>query len=254
MKYIHLDCLKRNLKSRMLERLSNAALSVARSKLCCDLCKKKFPYKISVGHQTVNLMQIPRAPGSFVALETLTGTEKTLYLAFFHKNATVVVGRTNECDLRLPDMSVSRTHAAIHLANGRYYVEDKGSKFGTLVGIGRPIPIQMYSPLTVQAGRSVLTLMHQRSWAFLPACFSSAPSPFEMSVRMIAKGANVFPISTGIPLSVGNQEHLLSVAGVITRRGNKTEEAEAGHYLESSVDEVEEVEVAALSLQTELSK
>jgi pSer/pThr/pTyr-binding forkhead associated (FHA) protein len=43
------------------------------------------------------------------------------------------VGRGDDCDLRLSDPSVSRIHARITLVDGHVYLEDAGSRWGTLV-------------------------------------------------------------------------------------------------------------------------
>jgi hypothetical protein len=47
--------------------------------------------------------------------------------------AILVVGRGDDCDLRLSDPSVSRIHARITLIDGHVYLEDAGSRWGTLV-------------------------------------------------------------------------------------------------------------------------
>ena len=48
-------------------------------------------------------------------------------------HAVLIVGRGEDCDLRLNDPSVSRVHARITLLDGRVYLEDAGSRWGTLV-------------------------------------------------------------------------------------------------------------------------
>jgi serine/threonine protein kinase len=48
-------------------------------------------------------------------------------------HAILVVGRGDDCDLRLSDPSVSRIHARITLVNGHVYLEDAGSRWGTRV-------------------------------------------------------------------------------------------------------------------------
>jgi len=47
--------------------------------------------------------------------------------------STFTIGRSDEADIVLPDPSVSRTHARITLRNGRYVLEDTGSKLGVTV-------------------------------------------------------------------------------------------------------------------------
>jgi hypothetical protein len=48
-------------------------------------------------------------------------------------HAVLLVGRGDDCDLRLSDPSVSRIHARITLVDGHVYLEDAGSRWGTLV-------------------------------------------------------------------------------------------------------------------------
>ncbi len=48
-------------------------------------------------------------------------------------HVVLVVGRGDDCDLRLSDPSVSRIHARITLIDGHVYLEDAGSRWGTLV-------------------------------------------------------------------------------------------------------------------------
>jgi hypothetical protein len=48
-------------------------------------------------------------------------------------HAILVVGRGDDCDLRLSDPSVSRVHVRITLTDGHVYLEDAGSRWGTLV-------------------------------------------------------------------------------------------------------------------------
>lgn len=43
------------------------------------------------------------------------------------------MGRGHESDLRINDISVSRVHALIKFKEGRFFLEDNLSKFGTLV-------------------------------------------------------------------------------------------------------------------------
>lgn len=51
------------------------------------------------------------------------------------------VGRSVDTDMKIADISVSRTHSFFRIANQKLMVEDNGSKFGTLVKIQRPLPV-----------------------------------------------------------------------------------------------------------------
>jgi adenylate cyclase len=57
------------------------------------------------------------------------GAEKTHRL----KDGVSVVGRLPTCDIVLNDPSVSRRHATLRVEQGRCYVQDSGSRFGTFI-------------------------------------------------------------------------------------------------------------------------
>ncbi len=46
---------------------------------------------------------------------------------------TKLKGRGCEVDVRINDISVSRSHSTIKYNNGNYSIEDNNSKFGTLI-------------------------------------------------------------------------------------------------------------------------
>lgn len=45
----------------------------------------------------------------------------------------VKLGRGHQCEIRITDISVSRTHSEIRYEHGKFYLRDLKSKFGTLV-------------------------------------------------------------------------------------------------------------------------
>ncbi len=57
----------------------------------------------------------------------------------------VIIGRSPECDIILPDRQVSRRHARIFRRGDQYFLEDLGSKNGTWVNgqpVQDPVPLQ----------------------------------------------------------------------------------------------------------------
>jgi len=75
------------------------------------------------------------------------------------------VGRSVETDMKIADISVSRTHSFFKIINGKLFVEDNGSKFGTLVKIQRPLPVLCSDGSSkstlIQVGRTLLFLNMQ---------------------------------------------------------------------------------------------
>ena len=72
------------------------------------------------------------------------------------------VGRSIETDMKIADISVSRTHSFLKIKDNKLFVEDNGSKFGTLVKIQRPLdilrskPENIHQSTLIQVGRTLL--------------------------------------------------------------------------------------------------
>lgn len=61
------------------------------------------------------------------------------------KTRQITVGRSEDCDIFLPDRQVSRFHARVSWQGGGYQVEDLGSKNGTHVNgqeVQSPVPLE----------------------------------------------------------------------------------------------------------------
>lgn len=51
------------------------------------------------------------------------------------------LGRGQDCDVKITDISVSRNHCKITYINNKFYLQDTNSKFGTLLLSRGPIAI-----------------------------------------------------------------------------------------------------------------
>ena len=58
-----------------------------------------------------------------------------LYIALFDKKEFIKLGRSGDCDIKVSDISVSRSHARILKEFDNFYIEDYKSKFGSLCKI-----------------------------------------------------------------------------------------------------------------------
>lgn len=69
----------------------------------------------------------------------------------------ITIGRGHESDVRINDISVSRSHATLKYdsTTGKLLLKDLKSKFGTLVLLKRPIEIQT-SKIHLQIGRTYM--------------------------------------------------------------------------------------------------
>lgn len=76
-------------------------------------------------------------PAPAIDVEISTGIELTVAhrgaIATYRFGRRVLVGRASSADLRLDDPQVSRLHARIEMRDDGVYVQDLGSRNGTLV-------------------------------------------------------------------------------------------------------------------------
>jgi pSer/pThr/pTyr-binding forkhead associated (FHA) protein len=69
------------------------------------------------------------------------------------------IGRGNEAEVRINDISVSRLHAVIRYKEGRgFFLEDLNSKFGTIALAKDPVNLPPDTPIALQLGRTLLIL------------------------------------------------------------------------------------------------
>jgi diguanylate cyclase (GGDEF)-like protein len=75
----------------------------------------------------------------------------------------VVIGRAAGCDLRIDDSSLSRQHCKVRLTNGTFFVEDLGSRNGTMVdGTRIKAPMALHDGALLQLAASTIVMFsHQ---------------------------------------------------------------------------------------------
>lgn len=98
--------------------------------------------------------------------------QKYLYLIHMKDKTNIKLGRANDADVRMTDISVSRSHANLYLINGSFYIDDLSSKFGTLVQINDKISIMPYKPLSLQVGRGFLLFNVKKNFLSLLTCYT----------------------------------------------------------------------------------
>lgn len=182
MKYIHLQCLKMWVKSKVKpisnEKLKDSLESFIWKTFEWEVCKKKYPYTLRHGNDTFyNIFDIDIPNGPFWILESLSIDKNSSRMIFIMKpqndQMEFRVGRGHDSDIRVSDISVSRYHARVKFQDGKFLLEDNTSKFGTLVMIKDRTPIIKNYTWAVQSGRTVVTYMlksidflrqHQSQW------------------------------------------------------------------------------------------
>lgn len=161
-KFTHYQCLKRWVRSKVQVRASDCALTYQWLALACDICKVETPLRVKAAGEVYSLMEFQQPEAPYLVLETVDEEEamRTRHVISFNEKFCVRLGRGLDSDVRINDISVSRSHALLLYDRGRFLVEDSGSKFGTSLRVAQPTVLT--SALTIQSGRSLLRFELQK--------------------------------------------------------------------------------------------
>lgn len=161
-RYVHLGCLRHWIKGRLnLSDTSNGTYFY--KQLTCELCHAAYPAYVNVNNERVPLVPVPKTQPPFIVLENLVResqqhNNRGLHVISLAEKKLLKLGRGHESDVRIADVSISRCHATIRYTSGSFILEDHSSKFGTLVVIKKPKPMDVGSQMSVQVGRTVLQM------------------------------------------------------------------------------------------------
>ena len=133
MGHIHTSCLKDWLNSKKVVFEGIKVTSYFWKALECELCKQPFENKMR--SSMFAIMQFDNPDDNYMILESIKSAPAKVVHVFDLRYDEFKVGRSVETDMKIADISVSRTHSFIKVRDGKIVVEDNGSKFGTLVKI-----------------------------------------------------------------------------------------------------------------------
>ena len=89
------------------------------------------------------------------------------------------IGRANECELSISELSVSRFHCIIHKEEGDLFIEDNSSKFRTLILIqNNNMYMNDYIPLRVQINKTFIKFK-----TIIPFKFTCCKDPYTLETR-----------------------------------------------------------------------
>ena len=184
-KYIHLKCLRKWLTSKIIINHSydNSVTSYSYKQFECELCKEQIPERIKYNDEIISLIEMENLKQPYIIFENIYHNNVNYIGNYFdHQHIFVVqlnnknrikIGRSNDADMRLSDISVSRTHAFLHLKNNEFYLEDCKSKFGSLLLIQNKIMFIPDKPLSIQIGRFHLNFIMNRTFISCFKCYKN---------------------------------------------------------------------------------
>ncbi|CAI2379799.1 unnamed protein product [Moneuplotes crassus] len=164
MKYIHLDCLKEWLSSKRSEKKGTYFSSYLWENVYCELCKDNFTENVTTQFGVVNILGIETpTSNNYIILEALNSEEvlrkntKMVHIIDFKKLKKLNVGRGHDNHVRITDISISRLHCKLICMKKEIYLDDQGSKFGSLIAEQKPIDLsKLGSDGLIQVGRTLL--------------------------------------------------------------------------------------------------
>ena len=181
-KYIHLNCLRKWLTSKITTKVSslNDICCYVYKTLKCEICQSIIPETAEFRGKFISLLDFKNIDSPYIVLQSMyqynfpnktTSDINIIFMLSFKSNNIINIGRANNSNIKLTDVSVSRNHARIKYYNGDFYLEDIGSKFGTLVLIQNNILFLPNKDISIQTGKSLLKFKLRRTCLGLFKCY-----------------------------------------------------------------------------------
>ena len=136
----------------------------------CEICKEYFPDYVKLNNNLYEICDNSNDNNydnqNYFTLETLTNekhSKKYIYnVNLISDNSIVYIGRANDSDIKLNDATISRIHSCIHVVEGRLFIRDLNSKYGTSVILqNKQFNLYDEKSVTLQFGRTLLTFVQR---------------------------------------------------------------------------------------------
>ena len=183
MKYLHLDCLRQLIKSKIVKIINDNTTILTFKSLSCDICKSLFPENIKIKKKIYNIIDLERPENEYLILDGIikeNPEQKSIFVINFKEPyKTIKIGRASDADVRLGDISVSRSHAQINLYNGFLVLNDTKSKFGTLINAGNFFCVLHNRPFSIQKGNIFLRFLMKLKLCRILTCYKPRNVEFD---------------------------------------------------------------------------
>ena len=205
MKYIHYYCLKNWLNLKIESELGygndieteQPTITYSTKDISCELCKTKLPDYIKHKGQIFNVSFYKPKYSKFIVLESIRDDNrrtKFIHIIPLNKKQIVKIGRLNNCDLSLPDYSISRVHCCMYIETGQLFLENN-SKFGTKILVQTPkLLMSPEYPLAIEVQKVYLKISIQKPFSLFGCCNVYTTSVTKMLVyqKQNEKGFDLF--------------------------------------------------------------
>ena len=166
MKYIHYKCLKHYIEVNLTKKIELNYKSYNWKNYSCEICKKEYPKYFKIKDTLYPLIDLEINFSSYMICDyclyddTKKKTNrKGILVIKINDNVDediITLGRSQNNNIKLKDISVSRNHCNIIKRKYNLFVVDKGSKFGSL--------LYMNNPLDINSNNNEEALISGRHW------------------------------------------------------------------------------------------
>ena len=181
MKYIHLSCLKKSIKSKYNKKSTDSLEMFLFQNYACEICLTPYPkclvYKTNVYYLIdIDLNKFENYVLCDLSKYTENNSTKSKQITHFgyimfkiEDNKELTLGRKKNNDIKLKDISVSRNHCVIIKKDDNLLIKDLGSKFGTMKYIKDSLDLKLKEQITLLCGRHQIELTLDKSWSLFGA-------------------------------------------------------------------------------------
>eukprot|EP00826_Nyctotherus_ovalis_P046886 TRINITY_DN5337_c0_g3_i1.p1 TRINITY_DN5337_c0_g3~~TRINITY_DN5337_c0_g3_i1.p1 ORF type:complete len:176 (+),score=39.32 TRINITY_DN5337_c0_g3_i1:796-1323(+) len=171
MKFVHYLCLKTWLYSAAEEKVTAQIISYYWKTFRCEICTAAYPFAVMHRGRRFSLVDVPRPlNGDFLLLESISkdkGDPRAIYLIIPGKlNESYKLGRGHEADIKMSDISVSRSHAVIKSTKDGFTIRNNNAKFGTLLHTKRKTLANLNEASVLQLGKTKIVAIVKEAEAY----------------------------------------------------------------------------------------
>lgn len=187
MSYIHYKCLKQCIQMKTTKKPNGATVCFLWKNYECEICLSEYPKYLTYKNLTYNMIDFDINFNEYMILDyTLFDDtkKKSIRKGFIivdlnnedslANNNYITIGRTQSNTIKLKDISVSRMHCFFSRENGKFYINDKTSKFGTLIHLKNSIGLgNTNANKNFIAGKHLMNFdLHRSKWSAFTNFFS----------------------------------------------------------------------------------
>ena len=166
LRFSHFECIKKWMETKLItkENEKKTVKSYNIKSFNCEICKTPYPFKFKLNgvEKPFELIDLQKPVDcDYIILESLNQMKENCNIKSIHviqlTGDELTIGRGHESDVRINDISVSRSHAKLKYnpTEGTLLLRDLKSKFGTLILIKKPLKIKERK-IHLQIGRTYI--------------------------------------------------------------------------------------------------